>query len=443
MTEFPVLNVLYLFYTLVSPCLLRVRGPYTVSHDQRHWERAIVLADMNAFFCGVEQLDHPEWQGRPIGVTNGTTGTCIITCSYEARAWGIGTGMRLPQARKQCPGFIRVPARPQRYAAVSARIMEALKAITPDIEVFSVDEAFLDITRCQRLHGSPARIARLIKQTIEDASGGLLCSVGVSGDKTTAKFAAKQDKPDGLTIIPPWDAASTLAPVRITELCGINEGIGRYLADRGVEVCGDMPRLPISELGRRFGNIGRRIWLMCQGLDPEPIHLQVADPKTIGHSKVMPPDTRDAEVIHIYLLHMASKVGARLRRYQLAARHFLIGLRTELGWLAGKYRTPIPTQDTGVINKLCLQAVQEHWRGEGVFQVRIMALDPAQVAIQPDLFAPSQDRQHRLYHAVDAINRRFGEFAVAPGWLLMRSDMPNVIAPSWKPFGHRQTIPES
>ncbi|MDH3901254.1 MAG: DNA polymerase IV, partial [Gammaproteobacteria bacterium] len=106
------------------------------------WPRAIILVDMNAFFASIEQRDRPEWRGRPVAITNGRQGTCIITCSYEARAYGIKTGMRLKQARRLCPELIQCPARPERYAATSTAIMETLQEVTPDIEVFSVDEAF-------------------------------------------------------------------------------------------------------------------------------------------------------------------------------------------------------------------------------------------------------------------------------------------------------------
>ncbi|MDH3986122.1 MAG: DNA polymerase IV, partial [Gammaproteobacteria bacterium] len=128
------------------------------------WSRAIALVDMNAFFASIEQRDCPEWRGRPVAVTNGNQGTCIITCSYEARAYGIQTGMRLKQARQLCPELIQCPSQPERYAATSVAIMEVLQDITPDIEIFSVDEAFLDITRCQRLLGTPLQIAQLAKQ---------------------------------------------------------------------------------------------------------------------------------------------------------------------------------------------------------------------------------------------------------------------------------------
>jgi len=245
----------------------------------KHWPRAIILVDMNAFFAAIEQRDHPKWRSRPLAVTNGRTGTCIITSSYEARAHGVKTGMRLKEGRERCPGLIQCPARPGRYAEISTAIMSALQDITPDMEVFSVDEAFLDVTRCQQLLGSPERIARLAKRKVFEASG-LLCSAGVSGDKTTAKYAAKLNKPDGLTVIPPWEAKARLHDVPVTDLCGINRGIGAFLAARGIFTCGDMAQLPIGVLAQRFGNPGRRIWYMAQGADPEPLHPDVPPPKS-------------------------------------------------------------------------------------------------------------------------------------------------------------------
>ncbi|MDH5784198.1 MAG: DNA polymerase IV, partial [Chromatiales bacterium] len=135
-------------------------------HSPLYWPRAIILVDMNAFFASIEQRDFPELRGRPVAVTNGIQGTTIITSSYEARAYGIRTGMRLKEARERCPQLIQRPTRPKVYAEVSTAIMAGLESICPDMEVFSVDEAFLDVTRCQRLHGTPPRIARLAKERV-------------------------------------------------------------------------------------------------------------------------------------------------------------------------------------------------------------------------------------------------------------------------------------
>jgi DNA polymerase-4 len=403
------------------------------------WPRAIIHVDMNAFFASIEQRDFPALRDKPVAVTNGERGTCIITCSYEARAFGIHTGMRLLEARQRCPQLIQRPARPAVYARISTAIMQALHDVTPDIEVFSVDEAFLDVSRCQRLHGTPVRMARLAKQNVFAASG-LLCSAGVAGDKTTAKFAAKLQKPDGLTVIPPWDACLRLRDEPATALCGIAEGIGTYLAQHGAQTCGEVGELPVSVLARRFGNLGRRIWLMCQGKDPDRINTDIPAPKSMGHGKVMPPDTRDRDTILTYLLHMSEKLSTRLRRHGMRAQHFAIGLKSRDGWLGAKLKLVAPDDDAHAIFALCRFALTERWQGQGVFQVQVTALDPQPATGQLDLFNARDPQHDDINHVMDDVNRRFGDFALAPARLLKRSDMPNVIAPAWKPKGHRQTI---
>ncbi|MDE2234992.1 MAG: DNA polymerase IV [Gammaproteobacteria bacterium] len=403
------------------------------------WPRAVALIDMNAFFASIEQRDFPELQGRPVGVTNGMTGTCIITSSYEARRRGIQTGMRVKQARRLCPEFVQRPARPERYAQVSTAIMQALQEITPQVEVFSVDEAFLELTDCQDAFGTPVAMARRARNVVFRVSG-LQCSIGVSGDKTTAKHAAKLHKPDGFTVIPPWEARARLHHVPLTQLCGIKQGIGGFLAQRGIHTCGDMQRLPISVLAQRFGNPGRRIWLMAQGLDPEPVHTTVPPPKSIGHGKIMPPATRDRRVLATYLLHMAQKVGARLRQHQLQAQTFFIGLLSDGGYVAHKFRSVRATDDSREIYALCKDYLARYWSGWGAHQVQVTALDPRPADVQQDLFFHRDERLARLNTVMDAVNARYGEFTLAPAPLLLRSNMPNVIAPAWKPYGHRQTI---
>ncbi|HYW77668.1 MAG TPA: DNA polymerase IV [Gammaproteobacteria bacterium] len=399
----------------------------------------IALVDMNAFFASVEQRDRPEWRGQPVAVTNGARGTCIITCSYEARAFAIRTGMRLREARQRCPGLIQAPSRPRVYARTSAAIMQALETITPVVEVFSCDEAFLDLNGVEHLHASAEAMGQAIKRAVFDASG-LLCSVGISGDKTTAKWAAKQHKPDGLTLVAPWQARERLQDVTVTELCGVAGGIGRFLRARGVHTCADMARLPVSELGRRFGNPGRRIWLMAQGRDPEPVASSVAEPKSIGHGKVMPPATRSREVILTYLEHMAYKVTRRLRRHRLQAQHFAFAVKADLGWIGGRYATPVPTDDSRVLMHLAAHMLHERWRGTPVHQVQVTALDPHPAGRQRDLFERPDERARARDRAADRIAEKFGESALVPARLLGRSDMPDVIAPAWKPSGHRQTI---
>jgi len=412
-----------------------------MSEQTEHWQRAIALIDMNAFFASVEQRDFPSLLGQPVAITNGMRGSCIITSSYEARGFGIRTGMRVREALRLCPHLVQRPARPRVYARVSRNIMHSLTNVCPDIEVFSVDEAFADLTSCQKLYGSPEEAARLLKQAVYRASG-ILCSLGLSGDKTTAKYAAKLNKPDGFTVIPPWQSKSALQHVPVTELCGIAKGIGRFLSEHGVNYCGDMEKLPISVLSRRFGNLGRRIWYMCQGADPDPLHPDVAAPKSIGHGKVMPPNTRSRDVLLTYLQHMCSKVGARMRRHEMEAKTFWIGLRIEGGWLGSKSQLAGFSNDQQKIYQLGRRIIDLYWKGEGIHQIQVTALDPRPAAMQMDLFSSRQDEKlhQQLNRAMDSINERYGELTLSPARLLNRSEMPNVIAPAWKPDGLRQTI---
>jgi DNA polymerase-4 len=201
-----------------------------------------------------------------------------------------------------------------------------------------------------------------------------------------------------------------------------------------------MKKLPISVLASRFGNPGRRIWYMCQGQDPAALQQDVPAPKSIGHGKIMPPNTRDTGVLLTYLMHMSTKVGTRLRRHQLQAQNFAIGLRTSEGWLGGKLRSALPTNDGQQIMALCRRVIDETWRGQGVHQVQVTALNPVNAGCQLELFNATDSTRDEVNAAMDAVNRRYGELALAPARLLNRSSMPNVIAPAWKPFGHRQTI---
>lgn len=410
----------------------------TAAPGEAYWPRLIALVDMDCFFAQIEQRDNPELRGRPVAVTNGLTGSCIITCSYEARRFGIKTGMRLKEGLSRCPHLIRCPTRPVQYTGISTNIMQALADLTPVIEVYSVDEAFLDLTACQSLWGAPASIGRLIKRRVFAVSG-LTCSVGLSGDKGTAKFAAKLNKPDGLTLIPPWQARGRLSTVPVTDLSGVKDGIGGFLKARGAYTCGDVANLPVSVLGRRFGHPGRRLWCSCQGADPEPVSGKVPAPQSMGHGKVLPPNTRDLNTVRTYLLHMCEKLSARLRQHELAAQSYSLGLLTHSGWIGMKFRAPAAIDDSHPLIDAAHRLLS-CWRGQGVYQVQVTAHDPSPAGLQPDLFAGEHLKRRRLNQVMDAINRRFGEFTLAPAALLSRSDMPNVIAPAWRPDGHRQTI---
>jgi DNA polymerase-4 len=175
------------------------------------------------------------------------------------------------------------------------------------------------------------------------------------------------------------------------------------------------------------------------GFRPEPIHTTVAAPKSMGHGKVLPPNTRDPYLLHIYLLHMSEKLAARLRRHLFQAKYFWIAVHDpNQGWLGQKRRLAYPSQDGLAIYQLGLQVLEQVWQRQGVNQIQVTALDPQPLDLQADFFVAS--RQQHLHKTIDQINQRYGEFTIMPAPLLQRSRMHNVIAPAWKPHGHRQSI---
>lgn len=407
--------------------------------SDKRWPRAIILVDMNAFFASVEQLDHPEWRGQPVAVTNGSQGTTIITCSYEARQFGIRTGNKLYEAKKVCPQLIHAPSRPHRYAQVSKTIMDALVSITPTCEVFSVDECFLDVTQCQGLY-DPIKAAQKAKTLVYKVSG-LHCSVGVSGDKTTAKYAAQLQKPNGFTVIYPDKAKERLRRVPVTELCGIGKGVGNFLARYGIYTCGDMEKLPIGVLAKRFGNLGKRFWYMCQGADPEPVHTTIPDAKSMGHGKVLPPGTVDDKQLLYYFSYLCERLAARLRENQMKANVFFVGMNSALwGWIGKNIKTPFVTNHGVDIFVYCEALVTSNLQHGEIRQVQITALNPTIGQEQLDLFIQENQKTVQIDTVKDKINNRFGEATLKPARQLQDLEMTPVIAPAWRPSGSRNSI---
>ena len=274
---------------------------------------------------------------------------------------------------------------------------------------------------------------------------GLSCSIGVAPNKLLAKIASELDKPDGLTVIPPGEARARLADLPMEKLCGRGPSTAEFLSRHGARTCGDVARLPMTVLARRYGVRGKYLWLACQGLDTEPVVTDIAPPQSVGHGKVLPPHTASVHVVETYLRHMCEKVAARLRRYDMQAGQLYVGLR--LGILHNEgigqlFILPYGLPDGGSMFELARKFLAYRWRGEAVTHVQVTAAQLRPASGQLDLFSTGDVRTANRFSAVDRINTRYGEFTVAPAILLERSTMPNVIAPAWRPEGHRQHIPE-
>ncbi len=407
--------------------------------DRKLWPRCFAHVDMVSFFASVEQLDFPELKGKPVAVINGNSGTTIITSSYEARHYGIKTGTKLYEAKELCPQLIVRVGRPERYAEISSRIMAVLEQITPDTEIYSIDECFLELTHVLNLYPSVEAIGEKIHQLIKEVSQ-LPCSIGISEGKLTAKYCAEKNK-GGITIVPPNKTREFIASAKIGEICGIGKKLERYLNALGIFYCGDMARFPMSILSRRFGAIGKRLYLTCLGHDPAPL-MGEEMPKSMGHGKILPPNCKNFELISRQLLQQCERLSARLRRHQLSAKKLFIGYRLKEGWKGLEFDFAEGTQNSREIWQ-CAEMLLKEYGGEGVFQVQITASHILPLKWQQrDLFHSAQEenkQQKALDQVKDLINQKFGKNMLKPASLLNLENNYTVIAPAWRPKGVRKT----
>lgn len=408
------------------------------------WKKCFAHIDMVSFFASVEQLDFPELAGKPVAVTNGDSGTTIITASYEARAFGIKTGTKVYEARKCCPNLIQRPSRPRRYVEISKRIMAALKMVTPDIEVFSIDECFLELTHVLSLYENIEAIALEIRQTVSAASNGLPCSIGISEGKLTAKFCSEYHK-GSTTIMPPDKIKVFMSEAKVGKICGIGSRMEQSLNKLGIVTCKDLEKWPMSVLSNRFGNIGKRLYLTCLGHDPEPIQTQPKPAKSMGHGKILPPNCTNKTLIASTLYHLCEKLTARMREHNLAATQYFVGLKTPFGWLALEIKLTSASNHSALLWRKA-RTVLLQYHGDVIKQVQVTAISLIDGHIrQLDLFDNEEkekalQQETKLDQVKDAINTKFGSKAITPASILLTQNNVPVIAPAWRPEGLRQTI---
>jgi DNA polymerase-4 len=406
-------------------------------------QRTIMHIDMNAFFASVEQSANPALKGRPIVVVGSQQRTVILTASYEARAFGIKTGMMLHEARRLCRDLIMVPADNRKYTHTSSRIMRMMHDYTPMVEVFSIDEAWLDITASLALFGGAANIAYRLKSRIRHAFD-ITCSIGIAPNKLLAKLASEMRKPDGLTTIGPEDVSRTLEQMPVKELCGIGRTTERQLLLMNIRTCGELGRCDEARLTRRFGIVGTRLKQMGLGIDDSPvIPADEADEvKSVGHSMTLKRDITSRTEILRHLLQLSEMVGRRARRYGVAGRTVHLTIRyadfSTFGRQATLPRHVNRSEDiyNGAVAILDSLEISQ--------PVRLLGVRITGLCYQREQLPLFEDERRKAFmiNAMDAVNDRFGDFTVTYGSLLGNNEEKgsHVISPAWKPEGIRNVL---
>lgn len=383
-------------------------------------ELTVIHIDMDAFFAAVEQQAHPELRGKPVIVCGDPEGRGVVsTASYEARAFGVRSAMPVKEAKRLCPHGVFLSSRLSDYAAVSERLLEVYQRYTPVVEPFSIDEAFLDVTGCERLHGDGVAIARKIKEDVRRGFG-LTCSVGVAPNKFLAKTASDMRKPDGLTIIRAGDVPRVIWPLPVGKLYGVGEKTANALAAMGITTAGALAQAPTEMLVARFGIMGRVLHDVANGIDGSPVDPGVYErPRSLSRETTLAEDCADEGVLTRHLLSLADQVARRLRKHDLVARTVTLKLRySDFTTITRSHTFDGFTCYDEDIYRASVELLRANWARSR--KVRLIGVSASGLAGARDytcqlaLFdAPvALERRRSLVSALDRVRDRFGDGAI-------------------------------
>lgn len=379
-------------------------------------QRRIIHVDMDEFFAAVEKLDRPELRGRCLLIGGDPRGRGVVsTASYEARRFGCRSAMPMSTAIRLCPQAIVLPPRGQRYADVSSQVFDVLAQFTPLVEPLSIDEAFLDVTGCERLLGTAEQIARQIKDRIR-SQVGLTASVGLAPNKFLAKLASDLQKPDGLVVIEPARIHDVLDPLPVTKIWGVGPAAAAEMEKIGVRTIGQLRQLSLQRLTRQFGSMGEHYHRLAGGLDDRDVTPD-SQAKSIGQEETFPQDLEDLDELRRVLLGQVEQVARRLRRSQMVARS--VHLKIRYGDFTTLSRSSTIEQPTDVTDELwsASRGLLDEWARTSYRPLRLLGMSASNLAPragrQLSLFeAPEHQRQQRLDQAIDRVTERFGRGAI-------------------------------
>jgi DNA polymerase-4 len=381
--------------------------------------RTIFHVDMDAFFVSVEELFDPSLKGKAVVVGGQRDERGVVSAaSYEARNFGVHSAMPLRTAAKMCPHAIFVNGHPERYRECSEKVYKVLDAFSPQVEMASIDEAYLDMTGTERLHGPPLKAAHALHQRMK-AETRLNCSVGIGTSRLIAKVSSAQAKPNGVLWIVPGEEAKFLAPLDVREIPGVGKVMESHLHALGIKKVGDLAKLEDAELEDRFGKWGLALAGKARGEDAggwfdSEVGADVGA-KSISHEHTYNEDTADVSQLESTLMRLCEMVGRRLRESNFHARTVQLKLRyKDFTTITRAHTLPAPTQlDTEIFE--CIRTLfRKNWK-KGV-PVRLLGVQTASfttAAPQIDLLEGArQQRWKDALAAADRLRDKFGESSV-------------------------------
>lgn len=386
--------------------------------------RAVGLLDLDAFFASVEQLDHPEWRGKPVIVGGDAAKRGVVsTASYEARAFGVHSAMPSAMARRLCPNAIWVHGRHERYREMSRLVMACIEQETPYVEAVSIDEAYFDVTPGRYSRDDPVEVCRRISAAV--AALGITCSMGLSTSKTVSKIASERNKPNGITVIYPGTEAAFLAPMSVKALPGVGPRTKAALEELGIRTLAQLAAASPSLLEARLGVHGPRLAERAAGIDNVPVAPCCApdDTKSVSSERTFAEDLTERQDIESALGYIAIHTARRLRAKNLKGRTITVKCTYRFSE-SRSARTTLQerTDDELVIAQAARRLLDELW-SEGT-PIRLLGIGvsnwdekPEQLSLFDDVEAIDHRRDARssLTKTADRLRERFGVSAVRYG----------------------------
>jgi DNA polymerase-4 len=387
--------------------------------------RTIMHIDLDAFFVSVEQVLNPELKGKPVVVGGRPGGRGVVaSASYEARAFGVHSGMPLKTAQQLCPQAIFVEGSFPRYRQASEKFMAILADFSPFIEPMGIDEAYLDVTGFESLYGSIHQMAVTIRQRIKNELG-LCASVGIASNKVVAKVASDLSKPDGLLEVPRGEEHIFLSPLSIDKLPGVGRKTEQILRGLGIQTIGKLSALPVDALKSHFGVFGEVLHRWASGVDDRKVEMPAAA-KSISRETTFEKDNRNRTLLKATLRYLTERVGAELRESRKAARCVAMKLRwADFTTITRQQTLRQPTDADQVIFTTGLKLMNGALLTEKQ-PVRLIGIGVASLVEsgqQLNLLDSSAQRLERLNRAIDRIREKYGFTAIQTGRTLLLKDL--------------------
>jgi DNA polymerase IV len=374
----------------------------------------IAHIDCDAFYATVEKRDNPELADRPVIIGGGKRGVVAAAC-YVARTFGVRSAMPMFKALALCPSAAIIPPDMAKYVRVGRDVREAMQRLTPLVEPLSIDEAFLDLSGTERVHGMiPAKVlARFAREVERDV--GITVSVGLSCNKFLAKIASDLDKPRGFATLDQAEACTMLADKPVGFIFGVGPASVERLASRGFRTIADLQRAGEVELMKLFPGDGRRLWRLARAIDDRPV-VPDRGAKTISSETTFETDIRDLATLERLLWRLSEKVSSRLKNANLSGCTITLKLKTaDFRQRTRSQSIAAPTQLAARIFSVCREMLAKEIDGTAfrLMGAGVSALRPGSEA--DDAFDMLDRRAAHAERAIDNLRRKFGQGAVIRG----------------------------